>query len=164
MRIYDFVVKDNKNQDVSLKEYEGKALLIINTATHCGFTPQYDGLEALYQKYKEQGLEVLDFPCNQFGRQAKEDDEGINTFCTLRFNTKFKRFKKICVNDLTDKDFEEGFTEVEPLYKFLKEETNTKKISWNFNKFLIDRSGNVIAHFGSMKTPKSLEKEIEKLL
>ena len=91
MSVYEYKVKSQKGEDVSLKEYEGKVLLIVNTATHCGFTPQYDGLEALYEKYHEQGFEVLDFPCNQFFRQAPENDEEINHICSLRFNTKFPR-------------------------------------------------------------------------
>lgn len=164
MSIYDFVVKDNKGNDVKLDVFKDKVLLIVNTATGCGFTPQYEGLEALYQKYKNQGLEILDFPCNQFFGQAKGTDEEINQFCTLKYNTSFPRFKKICVNKLSGSDKKQGFTEVEPLYVYLKEQTKTKKISWNFNKFLVSKDGEKIQYFGSMTKPVQLEEEIEKLL
>ena len=112
MTIYDFTVKDAKGNDVRLAEYKGKVLLIVNTATGCGFTPQYEGLEKLYKTYKEQGLEILDFPCNQFAHQAPGTDEEIGQFCTLRYDTTFPRFRKIEVNG--DK--------AEPLYKWLKEQ------------------------------------------
>ena len=115
MELYDFIVKDNKGNDVSLSEYKGKVLLIVNTATGCGFTPQYKGLEELYLKYHDKGFEILDFPCNQFFGQAPGSDEEIHAFCTLKYNTTFPRFKKIEVNG-------KG---ADPLYVFLKEQTKT---------------------------------------
>ena len=157
MTIYDFTVKDTKGNDVSLAEYKGKVLLIVNTATGCGFTPQYEGLEKLYKTYKEQGFEILDFPCNQFAHQAPGTDEEIGQFCTLRYNTTFPRFRKIEVNG--DK--------AEPLYKWLKEQQKgvfNNAIKWNFTKFLVDREGNVAGRYGSATTPAKLEGEIKKLL
>ena len=156
MKVYDFTVLDKDDKEISLSKYEGKVLLIVNTATHCGFTKQYDALEALYKKYKDQGFEILDFPCNQFGNQAPESDEEIDSFCALNFGTSFDRFKKIDVNGENE----------DPLYTFLKEEKAGlgKSIKWNFTKFLIDREGNVVARFGSNKKPENMEKDIEKLL
>jgi len=154
MELYDFIVKDNKGNDVSLSEYKGKVLLIVNTATGCGFTPQYKGLEELYLKYHDKGFEILDFPCNQFFGQAPGSDEEIHSFCTLKYNTTFPRFKKIEVNG-------KG---ADPLYVFLKEQTKAKKIGWNFAKFLVDKEGKVLAHYGSMTTPEKLDAEIAKLL
>lgn len=154
--VYDFTVLDKDDKEISLSKYEGKVLLIVNTATHCGFTKQYDALEALYEKYKDQGFEILDFPCNQFGNQAPESDEEIDSFCALNFGTSFDRFKKIDVN---------GENEA-PLYSFLKTEKPGlgKAIKWNFTKFLIDREGNVVSRFGSNKKPENMKKDIEKLL
>lgn len=155
MSIYDFSVKDQKGELVSLKQYEGKVLLIVNTATHCGFTPQYDALEALFEKYHEQGFEVLDFPCNQFFRQAPESDEEINHICSLKFNTKFTRFKKIEVNG----------DNADPLYKYLcSYDGKYKRIKWNFTKFLINKKGEVIARFGSTIKPEDTEEDIKKAL
>ena len=154
MSVYDFIVKDQKGNDVSLKQYEGKVLLIVNTATGCGFTPQYKGLEELYEKYREQGFEILDFPCNQFFHQAPGTDEEINTFCSLRFNTQFPRFKKVEVNG--DK--------AEPLFKFLCSQNKYKKVKWNFTKFLVDRNGNVIARFEPTTKPEKFEEDIKKAL
>ncbi len=155
-KVYDFTVLDKDDKEISLSKYEGKVLLIVNTATHCGFTKQYDALEALYEKYKDRGFEILDFPCNQFGNQAPESDEEIDSFCALNFGTSFDRFKKIDVNGENE----------DPLYTFLKEEKAGlgKSIKWNFTKFLIDREGNVVARFGSNKKPENMEKDIEKLL
>lgn len=157
MNIYDFSVKDQSGNDVSLKQYEGKVLLIVNTATKCGFTPQYEELESLFEKYEAQGFVVLDFPCNQFFKQAPGSDEEINQFCAMRFNTKFPRFKKIEVNG----------DNADPLYIFL-EEQNEKgkrlKIKWNFTKFLIDRNGNVIGRFGPTEKPSSFEDKIVEAL
>ena len=110
--VYDFSVKDRKGKDVSLKEYANEVLLIVNTATKCGFTPQYEELEALYKKYHSQGFEILDFPCNQFGQQAPGTDESIHELCKLNFGTEFPRFKKVKVNG----------EEADPLFKFLKEQ------------------------------------------
>ena len=155
--IYDFHVKDNKGNDVSLKEYECKVLLIVNTATGCGFTPQYEGLENLYQKYKDQGFEILDFPCNQFGNQAPGNDEEIHEFCTLRYHTTFPRMKKIDVNGENE----------DPLYTWLKKQKGGllgSKIKWNFTKFLVDRSGNVVERFAPTDKPESIDAKVAALL
>ena len=155
--IYDFHVKDNKGNDVSLKEYEGKVLLIVNTATGCGFTPQYEGLENLYQKYKDQGFEILDVPCNQFGNQAPGNDEEIHEFCTLRYHTTFPRMKKIDVNGENE----------DPLYTWLKKQKGGllgSKIKWNFTKFLVDRSGNVVERFAPTDKPESIDAKVAALL
>ncbi len=157
MEIYDFKVKDNEGQEVSLKEYEGKVLLIVNTATGCGFTPQYEGLQNLYKKYNEKGFEILDFPCNQFGGQAPGTAEEIASFCDARFGITFKQFAKIDVNGENE----------EPLYKFLKSQKGGvfgNDIKWNFTKFLVDRKGNVVERFGSTTTPEKIDKKIEELL
>lgn len=157
MSIYDINVLTNKGENITLEKYKGKVLLIVNTATKCGFTPQYKGLEKLYLKYKDKGLEILDFPCNQFFHQAPGNDEEINSFCEMRYKTTFDRFKKIDVN---------GDNEHE-LYHFLKTFNDGKfsgKIKWNFTKFLVDREGNVVGRFGSMKSPKKIEDEIIKVL
>ncbi|MBR1810871.1 MAG: glutathione peroxidase [Clostridia bacterium] len=157
MNIYDYKVKDNKGNEVSLEAYKGKVLLIVNTATGCGFTPQYEGLETLYKKYKEQGFEILDFPCNQFGNQAPGSDAEIHEFCTLKYDTSFPRFKKIDVN---------GENEA-PLYTYLKSQKKGimgSKIKWNFTKFLVDREGNVVERFGSMDTPEKIDKKVAELL
>lgn len=150
MNVYDFTVTDNKGNGVSLREYEGKVLLIVNTATRCGLTPQYAGLEALYEKYRDQGFEILDFPCNQFAFQAPGDAEKIDSFCKLNYGTKFPRFAKIKVNG----------KDADPLYVYLKEQ-KPGKIGWNFAKFLIDRKGNVVARFAPTEKPQALEKAIE---
>lgn len=137
MKLYDFKVTTNKGEEISLSQYEGKVLLIVNTATGCGFTPQYEGLQNMYDKFNEKGFEILDFPCNQFMFQAPGDDAKIDEFCTLRYNTTFPRFKKIKVNG----------SDADPLYNYLKENSDGKRIKWNFTKFLIDREGRVIARF-----------------
>ena len=157
MSVYEYSVKDQSGNDVSLKQYEGKVLLIVNTATKCGFTPQYEGLEALYEKYADKGFVVLDFPCNQFFRQAPGSDEEINQFCSLRFNTKFPRFKKIEVNG----------DNADPLFVYLESQNpkgKVKKVKWNFTKFLVGRDGEFIARFEPTEKPESFEKEILKAL
>lgn len=157
MTIYDFKVKDAKGEEVSLSDYKGKVLLIVNTATGCGFTPQYDGLEKLYAEYNEKGFEILDFPCNQFGNQAPGTEEEIVSFCQLKFGTTFKQFAKIEVN---------GENEA-PLYTYLKSQKKGiggSKIKWNFTKFLVDREGNVVDRFGSATTPAKIEGKIKELL
>ena len=154
MNVYDFSVLSQKGEEVSLSEYSGKVLLIVNTATHCGFTPQYNGLEAMYKKFKDRGFEILDFPCNQFAFQARESDEGINQVCSLKFGTTFPRFKKIKVNG----------KDAIPLYKYLVEQTGGDKIGWNFTKFLIDREGNIIERFSSKVTPEQIEEKVEAAL
>ena len=153
MSIYDITVKDKKGNDVSLSEYAGKVLLIVNTATKCGLTTQYDGLEALYEKYHDQGFEILDFPCNQFAFQAPGSAEEIDSFCSLKFNTKFPRFAKIKVNG----------KDADPLYKYLKEQ-KPGRIQWNFAKFLIAKNGEVVDRFAHTDKPEKLEKSIEEQL
>ena len=157
MNIYDFRVRDIKGEEVLLKEFEGKVLLIVNTATGCGFTPQYEGLEKLYKEYKNEGLEILDFPCNQFGNQAPGTNEEIVSFCSLKYDVSFKQFSKIEVNGANE----------EPLYTFLKSQKGGifgKNIKWNFTKFLVDQNGNVIKRYGSTVAPEKIEKDIKILL
>ncbi len=153
MNVYDFTVTDNKGDAVSLREFEGKVLLIVNTATRCGLTPQYEGLEALYEKYANRGFEILDFPCNQFAFQAPGSAEKIDSFCKLKYDTKFPRFAKIKVNG----------KDADPLYVYLKEQ-KPGRIGWNFAKFLVDRSGNVVGRFAPAEKPHKLESAIEELL
>jgi len=159
MTVYDFAVMNQSGETVSLKKFEGKVLLIVNTATKCGFTPQYDAIEAMYEELNEKGFEVLDFPCNQFFHQAPHSDEEINQICSLRFNTKFPRFKKIEVKG--DK--------ADPLYKWLitqNEKGKPQPIKWNFTKFLINRKGEVVARFGPAEKPEKfidqVRAEVEK--
>ena len=157
MSIYDFTVKGMKGEDVSLSEFKGKVLLVVNTATGCGFTPQYDGLEALYEKYRDKGFEILDFPCNQFGNQAPGSEEEIKSFCTMKFGVSFPQFAKIEVNGENE----------EPLYKWLKSQKGGvlgSKIKWNFTKFLIDSNGNVVDRYAPTVTPEKIDGDIAKLL
>ena len=157
MSIYDYSVKAQDGSDIKLADYRDKVLLIVNTATGCGFTPQYDGLQDLYEKYESQGLEILDFPCNQFANQAPGSDEEITDFCQSRYGVTFRQFKKIKVNG-------EG---EEPLYTFLKSQQKGvmgNNIKWNFTKFLVDRKGNVVARFAPTVTPEKLDEQIKKLL
>lgn len=154
---YDYKVKNISGEDVSMSEYKGKVVLIVNTASKCGFTKQYEGLEELYEKYKDQGFVILGFPCNQFGSQEPGGNAEIKNFCTSTFSVTFPMMSKIDVNG----------DDADPLYKFLKKEKGGilgDDIKWNFTKFLIDREGNVVDRFASQKTPKALEKEVEKLL
>ena len=146
--IYDYELTTGKGQTVKLSQYKGKVILIVNTATKCGFTPQYDALENMYEELKDQGFEILDFPCNQFFHQAPGSDEEINAFCTLKFNTKFTRFKKIEVNGKN----------ADPLYKWLvtqNEKGKPQSIKWNFTKFLINRKGAVVARFAPTDKPEN---------
>lgn len=157
MTLYDFIVKDAEGNDISMKDYEGKVLLIVNTATGCGFTPQCEGLQDLYEKYQEQGLEILDFPCNQFGNQAPGTEDEIVDFCQARYGVTFKMFKKIEVN---------GENQA-PIFAFLKEQKGGlmgNKIKWNFTKFLVDRNGNVIERFAPTTTPEQIDEAVAKLL
>ena len=179
MGIYDFKVMDRKGTEVSLSDFKGKVLLIVNTATGCGFTPQYKGLEELHQKYHDKGLEILDFPCDQFGHQAPGDDEEIHQFCTAKYNTSFDQFKKIEVNGenaiplygylKSQKGFA-GFTGAKGILmkavvsKFDPDYENNAEIKWNFTKFLVDREGNVISRFESTVEPKKIDDEVAKLL
>ena len=157
MKIYDFTVKGRAGEDISLSTYKGKVLLIVNTATGCGFTPQYEGLQKLYDTHKDKGFEILDFPCNQFANQAPGTIEDIQSFCTLNYGTTFPRFAKIDVNGKNASD----------LFKFLKKEKKSalgSSIKWNFTKFLIDREGNVVKRFAPTDTPESIEQDIVALL
>ncbi len=181
MDFYDIPVQPRKGEETTLREYAGKVLLIVNTATGCGLTPQYEELEQMYRRHKEKGFEILDFPCNQFLEQAKGDDEQINSFCTARYDTTFPRFKKIDVNG----------PNAAPLFRYLKEQQprgtaakgkwfmsmmirissffNHKSgergdIRWNFTKFLVDRQGRVVERFEPTVTAEQIEPAIEKLL
>lgn len=157
MNIFDFEVKDYKGAPVSLKKYEGKVLLIVNTATGCGFTPQYEGLQKLYDKYQKQGLEILDFPCNQFLNQAPGTNEEIVSFCQLKYHTTFTTFAKIKVNG----------KDADPLYTYLKSQKGGvmgKNIKWNFTKFLVDREGNVVERYAPTTKPEEFEEKIVELL
>ena len=178
--VYDFTVKDRKGAEVSLKEYAGKVLLIVNTATGCGFTPHYEPLEAMYRDLREKGLEILDFPCNQFANQAPGDEEEIHSFCTVKFGADFPQFKKIEVNgDGADPLFAFLATE-KPFVTFGKglknaalkkyAQMNNKKfgdkayIKWNFTKFLIGRDGTVVARFEPTTSMDEVRKAVEELL
>lgn len=156
--IYDFTAKTLDGKDVSLGDWRGKVLLIVNTASKCGFTYQYQGLEALHRDYAARGLAVLGFPCNQFGHQEPGDAAEIANFCSLTYDVTFPMFAKIDVNG----------DDAHPLYKWLKTQKRgflgTSGIKWNFTKFLIDRSGNVVARFGPTTKPEALTAAIEALL
>ena len=149
--IYDFKVKNNAGQEVSLSDYKGKVLLIVNTATRCGFTPQYKDLEPLYQKYHGQGFEILDFPCNQFGQQAPGTIKEIHQFCTANYDIHFHQFDKIDVNG----------ENAHPLYTWLKEQAGGGDIKWNFTKFLIGRDGKVIKRYESRDGVASIEADMQ---
>ena len=155
--IYDFKALDNRGNEVDFKQYEGKVLLIVNTASKCGFTPQYDGLEALYQKYKDQGLVIIGFPCDQFAHQEPGSNEEIAEFCRLNHGVTFPLMAKIEVNG----------DNAHPIYKYLKNAakgTFGNAIKWNFTKFLISRDGKIIERFAPVTTPASLEDKIKSLL
>ena len=178
--VYDFTVKDRMGNDVSLKDYEGKVLLIVNTATGCGFTPHYEPLEAMYKDLRDKGFEILDFPCNQFADQAPGSDDEIHEFCTVKFGTEFPQFAKIDVNGET----------ADPLFAFLAGEkpfngfgkglknaalnkfaaANNKKfgdktyVGWNFTKWLVDREGNVVERFEPTEDMKNVRKAVEAAL
>lgn len=155
--VYDYSVKSIDGKEIELSAYKGKVLLIVNTASQCGFTPQFEGLQKLYDKYSERGFVVLGFPCNQFGNQDPGADEEIKSFCSLNYGVTFPMFSKIEVNG----------ENAHPLYKMLKENESgllSKKIKWNFTKFLIDRQGNVVKRFSPSTEPTQLEKYIENIL
>lgn len=179
MSIYDYTVKTRKGEDFNLAELKGKVIMVVNTATGCGFTPQYKAIEELYEKYHDKGFEVLDFPCNQFGHQAPGNDEEIHEFCTAKYKTQFEQMKKIDVNGENE----------DPLYTYLKsavkEEavkglknkmamgmikkiSNTAKeendIKWNFTKFLVNKDGNVVKRYSPVVKPEDIEKDILELL
>lgn len=178
--VYDFTVKDRRGNDVSLSDYAGKVLLIVNTATGCGFTPHYEPLEAMYADLRDLGFEILDFPCNQFAGQAPGSDDEIHEFCTLKFGTDFPQFAKIDVNGETaDPLFvflagEKPFTgfgkgiknKALEMYAKMNNKTFGDKthIGWNFTKFLIDRSGNVVARFEPTDDIKEVRAAVEALL
>ena len=157
MNIYDLKVKTRKGEEVELSTLKGKVMLIVNTATGCGFTPQYEGLEKLYEEYHDKGLEILDFPCNQFGHQAPGTDDEIHEFCTGKYKTQFDQFAKIDVNGKNE----------DPLYTYLKSKKGGllgKNIKWNFTKFLVDKEGNVVKRYEPTTEPNKIEKDIVELL
>ena len=179
MSIYDYKVRNRDGKDISLSDFKDKVLIIVNTATGCGFTPQYEGLENLYKEYHEKGLEIIDIPCNQFGNQAPGTDDEIHQFCSLKYNTSFDQYSKVDVN---------GETEL-PLFTYLKgqikEDTisgiknkiamkaiskiskTTKKdgdIKWNFTKFLVDREGNVVGRYSPTYKPEDMIDDINKII
>ena len=155
---YDFTVDNIKGHPVKLDRYKGKALLVVNTASKCGFTPQYKGLEALYRKYKAKGFEVLGFPCNQFGAQEPGSEQEIASFCETNYDVTFPMFAKVDVNGDT----------AAPLYRYLKHEKpgllGSEAIKWNFTKFLVDRGGKVVARYAPNDTPESLDADVAKAL
>ncbi|MBS0591323.1 MAG: glutathione peroxidase [Proteobacteria bacterium] len=156
--IYDFSVKDIDGKQQSLAAYKGKAMLVVNVASKCGFTPQYTGLEALYQKFRDQGLVVLGFPCDQFGHQEPGDEAEIKNFCALNYDVQFPLFAKIEVNGAN----------TDPLYQYLKREAKgllgSESIKWNFTKFLVDKNGKVAKRYAPTDTPESIEKDIAAVL
>lgn len=158
MSVYDYEALTIDGTLKSLVDYRGKALLLVNVASKCGFTPQYEGLEALYRRYKDQGLVVLGFPCDQFGHQEPGDESEIKNFCALNYDVSFPMFAKIKVNG----------DDAHPLYKYLKKEQGgvlgMDFIKWNFTKFLVDRSGEVVKRYSPMDTPESIGKEVATLL
>lgn len=157
MNVYQFSVEKQDGSQLSLDSFNGKVLLIVNTATGCGFTPQYKGLQELYLRYHGEGFEILDFPCNQFKNQAPGNAEEINNFCRLNYQTTFPRFQKINVNG----------KEAAPLYTWLKKEKGgflSKDIKWNFTKFLLDKEGHVINRYSPQTSPQDIENDIQKLL
>ena len=180
MSVYDFTVKAQDGIEVALSDYKGKVLLIVNTATRCGFTPQYDELQDIYEEFQAKGLEILDFPCNQFGEQAPGSDEEIHSFCTGRFGITFPQFAKIDVNGdnaiplykwLVENSTFEGFGKgpkalaMSGVMKLMdKDYKNNSKIKWNFTKFLISREGEIIGRFEPTNSMKDLRAAVEKAL
>ncbi len=156
--VYDFDAKTIDGASTKLDAYKGKALLIVNVASKCGFTPQYKGLEALHKQYQGKGFEVLGFPCDQFGHQEPGDEKEIKEFCSLTYDVSFPMFAKIKVNG----------DDAHPLYKYLKSQEKgflgTEFIKWNFTKFLIDKNGHVVKRYGSADKPESIAKDVEALL
>jgi glutathione peroxidase len=155
---YDFTAKTIDGTEQPLSAYKGKALLVVNVASKCGFTPQYTGLEALYRKFKDRGIEVLGFPCDQFGHQEPGNEEEIRNFCSLTYDVTFPMFAKVDVNGAN----------AHPLYQWMKEEKagflGTEGIKWNFTKFLVDRNGAVIKRYAPTDTPEKIEKDLAKVL
>ena len=179
MSIYDCIVKKRNGEEVPISEYQGKVLIIVNTATGCGFTPQYEGLEKLYAKYHEKGLEILDFPCDQFGHQAPGTDDEIHQFCQFKYNTSFDQFTKIDVNGENEsplytyiknevkEDIIEGMKNKLAMKAIEKISSTCKKdgdIKWNFTKFLVDKNGNVVERYSPTFKPEDMEEKIKELL
>jgi len=156
--VYDFTATTIDGEEKSLAEFKGKAMLVVNTASKCGFTPQYTGLEQLYKKYQDKGLVVLGFPCDQFGHQEPGDENEIKNFCSLNYDVTFPLFAKINVNG----------GDAHPLYRYLKKEAKgvlgTEAIKWNFTKFLVDKSGKVLRRYAPTDTPESIEKDLAAVL
>lgn len=156
--VYDFTVRDIKGNERNMSEYQGKVLLIVNTASKCGFTPQFEGLQTLHQELGEKGLEVLGFPCNQFLSQDPGDDDSISQFCSLNYGVDFPMFSKIEVNG----------PGTHPLYQFLKKQAKgvmgSEKVKWNFTKFLVNRKGDVVKRYAPTVKPEDIRADIEKLL
>lgn len=179
MTIYDCKVKNRNGEDISIANYKGKVLIIVNTATGCGFTPQYEGLEKLYKEYHDKGLEILDFPCNQFGNQAPGSNDEIHEFCSLKYNTSFDQFAKTDVNGENESELytfiknekqedeidgiknKMAMSAIEKISKTIKDK---KDIKWNFTKFLVDREGNVIARYSPTFKPEDMEEKIKELI
>lgn len=157
MKIYDFKVNDNLGKEISLENYKGKTLIIVNTASKCGLTPQFEDLEFLYKKYKNENFEILGFPCNQFAKQELNSNNEIQEFCQLNYGVTFKVFDKINVNGKN----------AHPLYKYLKKEKSGifgGSIKWNFTKFLIDKNGNVVERYAPTDSPLKMEEKIKELI
>lgn len=179
MSIYDYSIIDRNGKKVNLRDYEGKVLIIVNTATGCGFTPQYEGLEKIYKQYNAKGLEVIDIPCNQFGSQAPGTDEEIHEFCTLKYNTSFDQFAKADVNGENElplytylkgqikEDKIEGIKNKMAMKAIKKMSKTTKKdgdIKWNFTKFLVNQEGKVVERYSPTFKPEDMENDIRKII
>lgn len=157
MNFYDFSAKKINGEEIKMEKYRGKVVLIVNTASKCGFTPQFKELEELYKEYKAKGLEILGFPCNQFAHQDPGNNDSINEFCTLNYGVTFTMFEKIDVKG----------PNAHPIFKYLKEQTKgllNDEIKWNFTKFLIDSNGNVVKRYAPTTSPSKIKKDIENLL
>ena len=157
MNFYDFSAKKISGKEISMNEFKGKIILVVNTASKCGLTPQFKELEEIYKEYKEKGVEILGFPCNQFAKQDSGNNKEINEFCQLNYGVSFNMFEKIDVNG----------KDTHPIYQYLKNETKgvlSKEIKWNFTKFLIDTEGNVIKRYAPITSPLKIKDDIEKLL
>ena len=179
MNIYDLKVKNRQGEDFDLSKLKGKVSLVVNTATGCGFTPQYEGIENLYEKYHEKGFEVLDFPCNQFGNQAPGTDDEIHEFCALKYNTSFDQFTKIEVNGENESplytllknaiadDTIDGMKNkmaMKAIEKISKTYKEKKDIKWNFTKFLVDRDGNIVGRYSPTYKPEDMKNKIKELI
>jgi glutathione peroxidase len=158
MTVHDYSARTIDGEDRTLSDYKGKVMVIVNTASKCGFTPQYEGLEKMFREFRDRGLVVLGFPCDQFGHQEPGDEDEIKKFCSLNYDVSFPMFSKVEVNG----------DHAHPLYQYLKNEApgllGSRAIKWNFTKFLVDKSGKVVKRYGSMDKPESIAKDIEKLL